>query len=178
MEFSSGHSYMKIRNWIYQLITSGYKPIIAHVERYPMVTDKMEKLEELIAALEQESAAVVTGETMETTEETTAPTGETTEPTEKTTVPTTAPAAPGPTAPAPEEDGAGEEEEETEETTETTAPSTFTVTFQYNGVAFATQTVTSGNTAAKPTLQPTPSGTWEGLDTPITGDTTISWIAN
>lgn len=137
-----------------------------------------EELEELIAALEQESAAVVTGETMETTEETTAPTGETTEPTEKTTVPTTAPAAPGPTAPAPEEDGAGEEEEETEETTETTAPSTFTVTFQYNGVAFATQTVTSGNTAAKPTLQPTPSGTWEGLDTPITGDTTISWIAN
>ena len=62
VEFSSGHSYMKIRNWIYQLITSGYKPIIAHVERYPMVTDKMEKLEELIrlgAKLQVSSGAVL-----------------------------------------------------------------------------------------------------------------------
>jgi len=62
VEFSSGHSYMKIRNWIYQLITSGYKPIIAHVERYPMVTDKLEKLEELIrlgAKLQVSSGAVI-----------------------------------------------------------------------------------------------------------------------
>lgn len=62
VEFSSGHSYMKIRNWIYQLITSGYKPIIAHVERYPMVTDKMENLEELIrlgAKLQVSSGAVL-----------------------------------------------------------------------------------------------------------------------
>ena len=62
VEFSSGHSYMKVRNWIYQLITSGYKPIVAHVERYPMVTDKMEKLEELVrlgAKLQVSSGAIL-----------------------------------------------------------------------------------------------------------------------
>ncbi len=62
VEFSSSHSYMKVRNWIYQLITSGYKPIIAHIERYPMVVDKMEKVEELIrlgAKLQVSSGAVL-----------------------------------------------------------------------------------------------------------------------
>lgn len=62
VEFSSSHSYMKVRNWIYQLITSGYKPIIAHVERYPMVVDQMENLEELIrlgAKLQVSSGAIL-----------------------------------------------------------------------------------------------------------------------
>lgn len=64
VEFSSRHSYMKVRNWIYQLITSGYKPIIAHVERYPMVIDKMDKLEELVrlGAQLQVSAGAILGE--------------------------------------------------------------------------------------------------------------------
>ena len=64
VEFSSAHSYAKVRNWIYQLITSGYKPIIAHIERYPMVVDKTENLEELIrlGAMLQVSSGAVLGE--------------------------------------------------------------------------------------------------------------------
>ncbi len=64
VEFSSSHAYSKVRNWIYQLITSGYKPIVAHIERYPMVIDKMEKIEELIrlGAKVQVSSGAVLGE--------------------------------------------------------------------------------------------------------------------
>lgn len=139
-----------------------------------------EELMELITALEQKTGEVTTEETTAPTEETTAPTGETTEPTEETTVPTTAPAAPKPTAPAPEEDDEDEEPETEappEVPAETTVPSTYTVTFQHNGATFATQTVTSGETATAPKLQPTPSGSWTGIDTPITGNTTIVWTA-
>ena len=113
-------------------------------------------------------------ETTEPAEETTVPTEETTAPTEETTVPTT---APRPVAPAPEEDEEEEEEPETEAPKETTAPPTYTVTFQYNGATFATQTVTSGKTATLPKLQPTQSGSWTGIDKPITGNTTIVWTA-
>lgn len=64
VEFSSSYAYSKVRNWIYQLITSGYKPIIAHIERYPMVIDRMEKLEELVrlGAQIQVSSGAVLGE--------------------------------------------------------------------------------------------------------------------
>ena len=62
VEFSSSYTYSKVRNWIYQLITAGYKPIIAHVERYPMVIDRMEKLEELVrlgAKIQVSSGAIL-----------------------------------------------------------------------------------------------------------------------
>jgi len=147
-----------------------------------------EELEELITVLKQETGEAPKEETTAPAEETTAPTGETTEPTEETTVPTTAPAAPRPTAPAPEEDEEDEEEPEpetptteapTEAPAETTEPSAYTVSFQHNGEIFATQTVTSGETAAAPTLRPTPSGSWNfDFATPIHEDTTISWSVN
>jgi len=146
-----------------------------------------EELEELITVLKQETGEAPTEETTAPTEETTAPTAETTEPTEETTVPTTAPAAPRPTAPAPEEDEEDEEPETetptteapTEAPAETTEPSAYTVSFQHNGEIFATQTVTSGETAAAPTLRPTPSGSWNfDFATPIHEDTTISWSVN
>lgn len=146
-----------------------------------------EELEELITVLKQETGEALTEETTAPAEETTAPTGETTEPTEETTVPTTAPAAPRPTAPAPEEDEEDEEPETetptteapTEAPAETTEPSAYTVSFQHNGETFATQTVTSGETAASPTLRPTPSGSWNfDFATPIHEDTTISWSVN
>lgn len=48
VEFSSRHSFGQIRNWIYELVKAGFKPIIAHVERYRAVVDKKVLLEELI----------------------------------------------------------------------------------------------------------------------------------
>ena len=74
------------------------------------------------------------------------------------------------------------EEESTEETTsqeDTTSSEstvTYTVTFTCDGVTFATQTVTAGSCAAKPTLMPAESGSWDfDFTTPITADTTINW---
>ncbi|MGN0340909.1 MAG: FecR domain-containing protein [Lachnospira sp.] len=76
----------------------------------------------------------------------------------------------------------------TEEETSSSVTS-YTVTFEYNGSTFATQTVTSGGTASKPKLQPTASGTWCTVDaegstqynsysfsTPVTGNITLTWI--
>ena len=64
VEFSSAHSFAKIRNWIYQLVTSGFVPIIAHIERYPAAVDRTEKVEELVnlGALIQVDAGAVLGE--------------------------------------------------------------------------------------------------------------------
>lgn len=63
VEFSTSHSFAKIRNWIYQLVTSGFVPIVAHIERYPAV-DCIEKVEELInlGALMQVDAGAILGE--------------------------------------------------------------------------------------------------------------------
>ena len=33
-EFSTNDSFVTVRNYIYELITKGYRPIVAHVERY------------------------------------------------------------------------------------------------------------------------------------------------
>lgn len=98
-----------------------------------------------------------------------------------------------------------EEETTEEETEEDTGSSTtsYTVTFKYKGSTFATQIVTSGGTASKPLLQPTPEGYWYiastgtsssdtttgssgasdyvkyppyEFDTPVTGNITIIWM--
>lgn len=45
-EFSTNDSFATIRNYIYELTTHGYKPIIAHVERY-FCCQKLEKVLEL-----------------------------------------------------------------------------------------------------------------------------------
>lgn len=64
VEFSSAHSYEKIRGWIYQLVAAGLRPIIAHVERYPDVMSKLEQVDELIqlGAYIQISTSAVLGE--------------------------------------------------------------------------------------------------------------------
>ena len=35
-EFSGAHTYEKIRNQVYDLVAEGYRPVIAHIERYPL----------------------------------------------------------------------------------------------------------------------------------------------
>ena len=52
----------------------------------------------------------------------------------------------------------------------------YTVTFMYQGKVFATQLVTSGQCAKKPTLLPAAFGRWDfDFSTKITKDTTINW---
>ena len=138
-----------------------------------------EELEELIDVLAQEP--VSDEKPTEPVVETTAPTEETTEPTEETTAPTTVPTTPRPTTPRATEPDEPEQTDPPETTTapETTAPPEYTVTFQYNGAAFAAQTIQSGGTATVPKLQPTASGSWNfDFTTPITQDTVIEWIAS
>lgn len=47
-EFSSRHTYTNIRNQIYDLVAAGYKPIIAHAERYPCLIDDYSRTVELV----------------------------------------------------------------------------------------------------------------------------------
>lgn len=49
-EFSSRHSYTVIRNQIYDLVAAGYKPIIAHAERYPCLVSDHTRTVELVRA--------------------------------------------------------------------------------------------------------------------------------
>lgn len=58
----------------------------------------------------------------------------------------------------------------------TSQPDSYTVTFTYGGVTFATQTVTENGTAQEPELCPTASGSWNfDFTTPIAQNTTIEW---
>lgn len=55
---------------------------------------------------------------------------------------------------------------------------TYNVNFYANGKLFGTQIVKAGQTARKPGLSPTASGTWNvDFTKPITGDTDVYWIA-
>lgn len=47
-EFSSMHGYEIIRNQLYELIAAGYKPIVAHAERYPCLLKQPDRIRELI----------------------------------------------------------------------------------------------------------------------------------
>ena len=63
VEFSMNDLFPTVRNYVYELITHGYQPIIAHVERY-FGCQKMEKIQELkdMGALVQLNAGSVLGE--------------------------------------------------------------------------------------------------------------------
>ena len=53
----------------------------------------------------------------------------------------------------------------------------YTVTFRYNEVVFATQTVQEGECATIPLLLPTMQGSWNfDFTKPVTEDTIIDWI--
>lgn len=63
-EFSSMHGYETLRNQVYALVSAGYIPILAHVERYPCLlkaADQVEELRELGAEI-QITAGSVLGE--------------------------------------------------------------------------------------------------------------------
>ncbi len=64
IEFSPRDNFTKIRNWIYELVKAGFEPIVAHVERYPSVTEKKELVQELIelGAWIQVDAGAILGE--------------------------------------------------------------------------------------------------------------------
>lgn len=53
---------------------------------------------------------------------------------------------------------------------------TYTVTFEYQGTTFATQSVVSGRTVSAPMLVPAVNGEWDfDFGTKITADTTVKW---
>lgn len=63
-EFSSAHTFERIRNQIYELVAEQYRPIIAHIERYPCLEEDIGKVEELkrLGAYIQCNASAVMGE--------------------------------------------------------------------------------------------------------------------
>lgn len=63
VEFSSMDSYMKIRSKIYELIVSGFNPVIAHVERYPSIVENPSSVTDMIelGALIQVNADSILG---------------------------------------------------------------------------------------------------------------------
>lgn len=48
IEFSSRHSYEKIRDWVSAVLEQGYRPLIAHVERYPALFGNPDHVSALI----------------------------------------------------------------------------------------------------------------------------------
>ena len=48
VEFSGLDSYSKIRAIIYELTNAGYIPVVAHVERYPVLAEHMENVRDMI----------------------------------------------------------------------------------------------------------------------------------
>lgn len=79
-------------------------------------------------------------------------------------------------------DTSGDETDDTddEEEPQPTSPEgntiTYTVTFMYDGMTFATQTVSAGANATCPTLMPAQSGEWEfNFSTVINEDTIVYW---
>lgn len=63
-EFSSAHTFERIRNQTYELISEGYRPIVAHIERYPCLEKDMDRVEELVrlGAYIQCNASAVMGD--------------------------------------------------------------------------------------------------------------------
>ena len=47
VEFSHYYEFQKIRNSVYELVSEGYNPILAHIERYACLTKNDEYIEEL-----------------------------------------------------------------------------------------------------------------------------------
>ena len=62
VEFSPAHGYSIIRNQVYALVSAGYRPIIAHAERYPCLVKEpklIEELRELGAEMQLTSGSVL-----------------------------------------------------------------------------------------------------------------------
>lgn len=75
-----------------------------------------------------------------------------------------------------EDSGEDKSDEDKEDKDKPSKPKTYTVTFEYQGEVFATQTVKSGETATAPGLVPAQSGAWDfDFGTKIKANTTVSW---
>lgn len=63
IEFSHYYEFQKIRNSVYELVSEGYNPILAHIERYACLNKHNEYIEELIdmGAYMQVNAGTVLG---------------------------------------------------------------------------------------------------------------------
>lgn len=48
VEFSSMDNYARIRGSVYELVSAGFVPVIAHVERYPVMVKNLENVKNLI----------------------------------------------------------------------------------------------------------------------------------
>ena len=58
VEFSGRHNYQIIRNQVYALLAAGYRPIIAHAERYPCLTKTPALVQELVHMGEDPASGV------------------------------------------------------------------------------------------------------------------------
>lgn len=60
-EFSTNDSFVTVRNYIYELITKGYRPIVAHVERYfcCQEPERIQKLKKLGAQIQINADSVL-----------------------------------------------------------------------------------------------------------------------
>lgn len=65
IEFSYHDEFSKIRNCVYELVSEGYRPILAHIERYASLHNQIEYIEELIqlGAYIQVNASTILGKT-------------------------------------------------------------------------------------------------------------------
>lgn len=63
VEFSGSSDQTEVRKTLYSLISNGYKPIIAHIERYPKVRGDLDFIEEMVelGAMVQVNAESITG---------------------------------------------------------------------------------------------------------------------
>ena len=63
VEFSSRHNFVQIRNWIYELVKAGFRPIIAHVERYHSVVknglDFIDELRDMGAYIQMNADSII-----------------------------------------------------------------------------------------------------------------------
>lgn len=64
VEFSYYDEFQKIRNCVYEMVSEGYHPILAHIERYACLCKHLEYVEELIrlGAYIQVNASAILGE--------------------------------------------------------------------------------------------------------------------
>lgn len=65
IEFSYHDEFQKIRNCVYEMVSEGYRPVLAHIERYASLHKHIEYIEELIqlGAHIQVNASTILGKT-------------------------------------------------------------------------------------------------------------------
>ena len=151
----------------------GYKEDESETEEETISTEEETSLEEETTTEEESGTVIETEPETVLVEETTS--------TEEPTSSNEPSSASTPSSSSQEEPSSSDSSNDTPEpTTETPSqPTSYTVTFTYNGTTFATQTVKANATASEPLLCPAASGSWNfDFSTAITANTTIEWVAS